>query len=74
MQCVIFVAGDSSRMRLLTTDRPPIARKQILQHLIESVRKSGINDIILILGYKAASIKSYFKEEKLTYVIQKKTT
>lgn len=81
MQCVILAAGEGSRMRPLTTERPkvmlPLAGKPILEHLIESVKEAGISDIILVTGYHAEAVKSYFgKGEKLgvkiTYVVQKK--
>ncbi|HJJ30812.1 MAG TPA: sugar phosphate nucleotidyltransferase [Methanocorpusculum sp.] len=81
MQCVILAAGEGSRMRPLTTERPKVmlslAGKPILEHLIENVKAAGISDIILVTGYHAEAVKSHFGNGDrfgvtITYVVQKK--
>jgi bifunctional UDP-N-acetylglucosamine pyrophosphorylase/glucosamine-1-phosphate N-acetyltransferase len=64
MQAVILAAGEGTRMRPLTENKPkvmlPIANKPMLEHIIESVKGAGITDILLIVGYKKESIMDYF--------------
>lgn len=81
MQCVILAAGEGSRMRPLTTTRPkvmlPLCGKPMLEHLITNLRDSGIKDIILVVGYKEASIRKWFGTGaklgvSIKYVVQRK--
>lgn len=64
MLAVIMAAGEGKRMHPLTHTRPkvmvPIAGKPILEHLILQLTQTGINDIILIVGYYAEAIREYF--------------
>ena len=53
MKAIILSAGEGSRMRPLTLTKPktmlPVAGKPIIQYNIESLRNSGIKDILLIV-------------------------
>lgn len=64
MQAVILAAGEGTRMRPLTENRPkvmlPIANKPMLEHIVDAVKEAGISDIVLIVGYKKESIMDYF--------------
>ncbi len=64
MQAVILAAGEGTRMRPLTQNKPkvmlPIANKPMLEHIIDAVRDAGIEDILLIVGYRKESITDYF--------------
>ena len=55
-------------MRPLTYTRPkvmlPIANKPILEHLMLEVRKAGIEEIVLIVGYHNETIRDYFEDGK----------
>ncbi|MFB6253089.1 MAG: sugar phosphate nucleotidyltransferase [Halobacteriaceae archaeon] len=79
MKAVILAAGEGRRLEPLTNVRPkpmlPVANKPILEYIIEAVRDAGINDIILIVGYKRDRIQSYFEDGNdwdvdITYAIQ----
>ncbi len=80
MQAVILSAGEGTRMRPLTYTRPkvmlPIANKPILQHLIENLARAGVDEIVLVVGYKEETVRKYFGDEfngvKIRYVRQKK--
>ena len=55
MQAVIMAGGKGTRLRAITNDeipKPmvPIAGKPILQWQIETLRRSGVTDILLITG------------------------
>ena len=81
MQAVVLAAGEGTRMRPLTYTKPkvmlPIANKPILEHLINELKKAGINDIILVVGYKDEKIREHFGDGSgwginLSYVTQRK--
>jgi len=79
MKAIILAAGEGKRMRPLTLDKPKpmleILGKPLLAHIIDELPEE-INELILIVGYKADIIKNYFgnsyKEKKVQYVIQDK--
>ncbi len=79
MKAVILAAGEGRRLRPFTETLPkvmlPVANKPVLEYVIDAVKKSGITDIILVVGYKKEVIMEHFKdyqEPKITYVIQNK--
>ncbi|MHA1650289.1 MAG: bifunctional sugar-1-phosphate nucleotidylyltransferase/acetyltransferase [Candidatus Helarchaeota archaeon] len=65
MKAVIMAAGEGKRLRPLTYTRPkpmiPIAGKPHLQILIEDLKKAGISEVILIVGYLQEQIREFFK-------------
>ena len=64
MQAVIMAGGKGTRLHTLNCEIPkpmfPISGKPILEYQIESLKKSGIIDITLIVGYLGSQIKDYF--------------
>lgn len=79
MKAVILAAGEGKRLRPFTEAMPkvmlPVGNKPILQHVFEAVKKSGINEVIVVVGYKKEVIMDYFKDYKdieINYVIQDK--
>jgi NDP-sugar pyrophosphorylase family protein len=79
MKAVILAAGEGKRLRPYTETIPkvmlPIANKPILEYVIDAVKKSGITEIIIVVGYKKEVIMEYFKDykhAKITYVTQDK--
>ncbi len=81
MKAVVLAAGEGTRMRPLTFTRPkvmlPIANKPILEHLINNLRDSGIEDIVLVVGYKDEVVREYFGDGerfgvKISYVSQRR--
>lgn len=64
MQAVILAAGEGSRMRPLTHNRPkvmlPLAGKPMLEHMIIEMQKAGVTECILVTGYKEEVIREYF--------------
>lgn len=81
MKAVILAAGEGSRMRPLTYNRPkvmiPIANKPILEHLLIEVAKAGVREFILIVGYHDEQVRDYFGngdkwDVKVDYCTQRK--
>ena len=64
MKAVILAAGEGKRLRPITSTRPkpliPIAGKPLLEHTILGLRAAGIDEVLLIVGYKEQLIKNYF--------------
>jgi len=79
MKAVILAAGEGKRLRPFTETIPkvmlPIANKPVIEYVVDAVKKSGINEIIVVVGYKKEVIMDYFKDYKgvkITYVEQNK--
>ena len=80
MKAVILGAGEGLRCRPLTLTRSkvmlPVANKPILEHIIDALFKCGIDDIIMVVGYKKERIMDHFRDGvdfgvNITYVEQK---
>ena len=56
MKAIILAAGESSRLYPLTLTKPKclieVGGKRIIDHQIEMLRKVGIEDIVVVVGYK----------------------
>jgi UDP-N-acetylglucosamine diphosphorylase/glucosamine-1-phosphate N-acetyltransferase len=64
LKAVILAAGEGNRMRPLTYTRPKvmlsIANRPILEHLLLEVKKVGISEFILVVGYHDEQVRDYF--------------
>jgi bifunctional UDP-N-acetylglucosamine pyrophosphorylase/glucosamine-1-phosphate N-acetyltransferase len=64
MECVILAAGEGTRMRPLTTERPkvmlPLANRPMLEHLVRAVTEAGITSITLVVGYGEREVREWF--------------
>lgn len=74
MKAVILVAGEGKRLRPITSTRPkpliPIAGKPLLEHTILGLKAAGIDEVLLIVGYKEQLIKDYFGDGIDTFNIK----
>lgn len=63
-QAVIFAGGLGKRLRPFTESNPkpmyPVNNKPFLEYLIVQVRKWGIRNIVILLGYLPKKITDYF--------------
>lgn len=81
MKAVIMAAGEGKRLKPITSSRPkpmiPLVGKPLLEHTILGLKDAGIDEILLIVGYKENVIKEYFKDGiegvgiKIEYITQK---
>ncbi len=80
MKAIILAGGLGERLRPLTDEIPkpllPICGKPIIEHCIENLRKHGITDIVLSIGYMAEKIQKYFDDGsrfgvKIEYNVEK---
>jgi len=66
MKAVVMAGGEGTRLRPLTLNRPkplvPVLNKPIAQHIIEHLKRAGVNDIVVTLYYLAEEIQNAFGE------------
>jgi len=66
LKAVVLGAGEGSRLRPLTSTRPkcmiPIAGKPILEHLLSALKENGIEEVLVIVGYRKEHVKNYFRD------------
>jgi dTDP-glucose pyrophosphorylase len=61
---VILAAGRGTRMRELTAELPKpmigVRGKPVLQHIVEGLRDAGICELLVVVGYHADAVRSFF--------------
>jgi len=61
---VILAAGRGTRLGDLTADRPkpmiPVRGIPVLEHIVVGLRDRGIDEFLLVVGYKAEAIRDHF--------------
>ena len=79
MKAVILAAGEGKRLRPFTETMPKVmlsvGNKPILEHIFDSLKNTGIGEVIIVVGYKKEVIMEYFKNYKkikISYVTQDK--
>jgi glucose-1-phosphate thymidylyltransferase len=78
MQAIVPAAGEGTRLRPLTDDRPKglvdIAGQPLLTHVFESLLAAGIDEIVVVVGYRGDDIVAHYDDDfrgvPLTYVWQ----
>ncbi|MEN6581452.1 MAG: nucleotidyltransferase family protein, partial [Armatimonadota bacterium] len=64
MKAVVMAGGEGSRLRPLTCRCPKplvsVANKPVMQHIIELLKRHGVNDVVATLYYLADEIVGYF--------------
>jgi len=77
---VVLAAGEGTRLRPLTRNRPkpmlPAANRPILEYVLDTLVDSGVEEICLVVGYKRDRVQDHFgptyRGVSLTYVHQEK--
>lgn len=78
MQAVVPAAGEGTRMRPLTADRPKglveVAGKPLLSHVFDALATTPIEEYVVVVGYRGGDIREHYGESydgrSLTYVTQ----
>lgn len=79
MKAIILAGGLGTRLRPLTNEKPkpllPVKGRPIVEHAILNLKKHGVDEIVLSIGYKADLIKEYFGDGskwgvKIEYVVE----
>jgi len=76
-QCLILAAGNGSRLRAVSGALPkplvPFQGRPILEHVLHSAQQAGVEEFVIVLGYRGDLIRSWFDSRwhgraKLTWV------
>lgn len=78
MYGVVLAAGDGTRLRPLTSERPKglveVAGRPILTHCFESLVAAGVDELVVVVGYRGDDIVSYYGERfgdtPVSYTVQ----
>ena len=74
-QAIILAAGCATRMNLTAEKIPkcllPIGKTTILDRQIDILLKNGINDILIVTGYKSDLIKKHFLNKNIKIIYNK---
>jgi len=64
-QCLILAAGNGTRMRPLSAGLPkPLVEfrgRPILEHVIDRAREAGIEEFVIVVGYRGDLIRQWFE-------------
>lgn len=80
MKTFILAGGEGTRLRPYTYSAPKpmlmLGGKPILQYVIENLRRGGLKDIVLTVGYRHEQVSSYFGDGgklkvKISYSVEK---
>ncbi|MCK5110914.1 MAG: phosphocholine cytidylyltransferase family protein [Arcobacteraceae bacterium] len=71
MKIIILAAGQGTRLRPLTNDRPKCMveynQKPIIDYILSTIQECDLKDIALINGYKKDVLEEYLKEKELIF-------
>jgi len=78
MQAVVPAAGEGTRLRPHTTDRPKglvdVAGEALLSYVFETLLDLGVDEIVVVVGYRGTDIRAHygadFRGVPLTYARQ----
>jgi len=72
LKAIILAAGQGTRLRPLTENKPKcmveFQGKPIIDHLIETFRLCGIDDIVVINGYQGDMLESHLEGHNIRFV------
>jgi mannose-1-phosphate guanylyltransferase/phosphomannomutase len=64
MKAVVMAGGEGSRLRPLTLRRPkpmvPVVDKPCMAHILDLLKKHGVDEVVVTLQYMAENIQEYF--------------
>ncbi|HVM57357.1 MAG TPA: sugar phosphate nucleotidyltransferase [Gaiellaceae bacterium] len=64
MKAVVMAGGEGTRLRPLTSNQPkpmvPIVGKPCMEHILELLKRHGLEDVIVTVAFLPQAIRSYF--------------
>jgi len=77
---VVLAAGEGTRLRPLTRNRPkpmlPAADRPILEHVCDALVDAGVDRLVLVVGYRRERVQKHFgpsyRSTPVEYVTQRK--
>ena len=79
MQVVVLAAGQGTRLRPLTHDRPksllPVAGRPLVEHLLVDLASLGVKEAVIVVGHGQERLRAFLGDGtawgmKLQYVVQ----
>jgi UDP-N-acetylglucosamine diphosphorylase / glucose-1-phosphate thymidylyltransferase / UDP-N-acetylgalactosamine diphosphorylase / glucosamine-1-phosphate N-acetyltransferase / galactosamine-1-phosphate N-acetyltransferase len=78
MKAVVLAAGQGTRIRPLSSSVPkpmlPVADRPLAAHTVDAAVDAGADEVILVIGYEAETVREYFGEEyrgvPISYAVQ----
>ncbi len=71
MKIIILAAGQGTRLRPLTNDRPKCMveykNKPMINYILETIKECNLNDVVIVNGYKKEILEKYLEDENLTF-------
>ncbi|WP_135534385.1 sugar phosphate nucleotidyltransferase [Halostella pelagica] len=79
MDAVVLAAGEGSRLRPLTDQRPKglvdVAGKPLLTHCFDALVDIGVDELVVVVGYRKADVIDHYGDQyggvPITYVHQR---
>lgn len=75
MKMIILAAGEGSRLRPLTNNKPKCMveynNKPIIHYILETATTLDIKDIAIVNGYKKEILEEYLKNQNITFYTNK---
>ena len=66
MKALILVGGKGTRLKPYTSSIPkpllPVGDRSILEIILAQLKNSGVNEVILAVGYMAHLFESFFQD------------
>jgi len=81
MKALVLAGGFGTRLKEVIHDRPkvmaPVNGKPFLEYLIMTLRKNGISEVVVSIGYLGDFIRNHFKDgknfgTKITYCVEER--
>ena len=77
---IVLAAGEGTRLRPLTRNRPkpmlPAATKPILEHALDGLVDAGVREVTVVVGYRRERVQSHvgstYRDATIEYVVQEK--
>src|SRR6056297_2210942 len=77
---VVLAAGEGTRLRPLTRNRPkpmlPAGNRPILEHVFDALVEAGVEELVVVVGYKRDRVQNHFgptyRDVPIQYVTQRK--
>ena len=67
---IVLAAGKGTRMKSsLNKVMHPVSNKPMIGHIVSSLRKAGVENIVVVVGHGAESVKEYLGDS-VQYALQ----
>ncbi|WP_265111023.1 bifunctional sugar-1-phosphate nucleotidylyltransferase/acetyltransferase [Halosolutus halophilus] len=78
MKAIVLAAGEGTRIRPLSRSVPkpmlPVADRPLVAHTVDAAIDAGVDEVVLVVGYEAATVRDYFGSEyrgvTVSYAVQ----